>query len=464
MNKNLLLAFSLLILALKANCLVKIWKPSTTTIWSNTKCTEKIRFESNFYSVVNGPEKAVTTNEINLPENGGMVLGENSIFEFKDESSEKSSKSACEQVVSKPKLEKWFSTQNWAPIFTNDVQTFNKATPDSEKIPCAGDVAVFPANVSFNVDLQFAYRITVHDVKISEQLQGEGFRDFLQTETGQLMFINGEESVVETNSCDSDKNCPCPVDTPLCRNFEGLCAEPHCSNPIQPLGFCCPICGAFIRFTVGNRNRLDTKGLAERVKQVLRNSRFDKDAIEYYVSLTSETSAQLVIVDKEDYSEISPAVAEYLKINLINLKFPNATEGFLVSGSPYEPLSDKNLISSMFVPLIIIMLAFGLIYFFYYDETTIPRVFAMARIRQINPVDFVFARFDRQASTAGSEAAIGLNPNVQEVDEVATGFDNPMFEAHLDLKEASPPKVDDEKQAEKVVDTKFVDVDLLGES
>lgn len=442
-------------------CRRKIWTGNNRNVWQEQRCYDSVKFEPNFYSVIEGPEHGILINKaLELPTEGVILLAENSVIAFNNKPRNSECNQAQNLMLNRNSIKPWFSVDNWAIISSNNEQIFNKATPDIEKIPCSGDQVEFTDVI--NVDLQFAYKIEVQNLKFNTR-EEDNVNDFLRTQTGQMMFLNGEDTLFTTLSCDSDKNCPCPTDTPLCMNMVNNCPASRCTDPIQPSGFCCKICGAFIHFKVGSK-RLDLKGTANKIKQVLKSSsqNLAEDSVEYYVSLVDEESAQVIIVDKEDYGENSPKIAEYLKKNFIDLKYPNQTLNFKQSGSAYEPISDKNIFTFIFLPLFVVLGVFGFIYIYHYDTAVVPRLLAMARIRQINPNDFVFARFDnRRESVATVAGGAGLNaPIGEEIEEEgASAFNNPMFEAKLDLKEATGTKVEEPVQIE---DTKFVNVDLLG--
>lgn len=447
-NTTTLTNFLLVLLALLVNlswAAQKIWQPPLKQRLGSEICAKSVQMPANLNTFVSfiGVER-IMTNEIVFAESGGVLLNDHAEITLV----ENNEKCETDLLIERPALENWFSSKNW---ITKDAEVpFNEATPPSEKIPCQRDVAFFPQE-NFFVNLQFAQKLKLSDVGIVG-LKVEDVPNFFESELGQSRFVNSEETLIEIDPCDPKTNCPCALDTLLCYNEE--CNPPKCLDAIQPAGFCCGICGAAVWFNVGGQTYFDSPKFMSKVKEMLEHSEFAPNSVEYYVYLTDTSSAQLVIVDSQDYDQISPRVAEFLKKNLIDLMYPNGTRTLLKSGLPHDPTANSNAIVYVILPLFVVLVIFGVAYFINYDDRAVPRLLAMIRVRQFNPATFIFARFDNNQNA--DEVDVNLAPAAAQQPPVeavpTTAFNNPMFEA-AELKET--------RQAKQMENIKLDEVDLM---
>lgn len=193
--------------------------------------------------------------EIILPKSGGFILDTQTSLRF----SERDSKCRANQTRSfKSVIETpWLLTSNWnAAREANEneiTESYNKATPHEERVPCDNDEIIFPINNSYVVDLQSAPALSFKSVAIDGRvLSVSEFKDFLSSAFGQSAFKNTDNTLFTESSCNDESNCVCHQKNAalleqLCENeeAEANCREtPHCSDPIKPIGHCCFECGA----------------------------------------------------------------------------------------------------------------------------------------------------------------------------------------------------------------------------
>lgn len=422
---------------------------------------------NSFISVDDGIQE-ITASEIVFPDNGGFVIGENMKIQMEEVNT---NDKTCEIKVQQPKVESWFATKNWKTLFGPGDIEFNRATPDSEKVPCQKDSVVFPKS-NYHVDMQFAKTIKVANLQV-EEMPSEHTAHFFETELGQSRFLNSETTMIEIDPCDRNSKCICELDELTCLNE--VCEAPKCMSPIKPKGFCCQICGSVIE--IPTKNLRDTpKTIMMTIKGLIEKSgQFELNSIEFYATYSDEKTIQLVIVDAaEEYDEVSVKVGKFINDKINALLKPELPVTMQNSGLPYNPNVTNNLAIVVILPLFIVLLAFGVIYFINYDETMVPRVLAMIRVRQYNPTAFIFARFDNTQNDDEVTATIetrkrGENPEceqqliLQQQQQQQVAFDNPMFDAQLRLKETTSSAAESlqHKQEETMEDIKLDEVEQV---
>lgn len=135
----------------------------------------------------------------------------------------------------------------------------NKAVPHLEQIPCQHDLIIFPTEPPFEVLLPEVpiqtniIQILGHKFTFSAQ-----FNDFLFSNIGEDIFANSgfqqrnEIISVVPKNCTDKTGCEChPLSGSEFENLKITVCAHHlsakekalCLTPVQPIGFCWPICG-----------------------------------------------------------------------------------------------------------------------------------------------------------------------------------------------------------------------------
>lgn len=255
-------------------------------------------------------------NTIILPSTGAIVFQQNQEIKFKARQSKCHSDNYNTNHFKLHIIQpmSWFNTDNWR-IKGSEYQ--NRAIPHIDRIPCECDVVEFSTNHSLWIDLDFMSQITVKQVKINGRT--DNFNGFLATNLGESMFINYESDggAFKEGLCEESKSCGCHEPTrfvdyfkSICINSE-VCHEPDCLDPIQPIGMCCPICGAMIQFSVdGAYCESNFRSINEYMElKILMEEKY-AGKVDGYIGMIrgehdKDIKIQIVAVDKAEYNELS---------------------------------------------------------------------------------------------------------------------------------------------------------------
>lgn len=458
----------------------KIWKGSTTfedrKSWENNKnpsqncSTQIIKFPSKLYTSVQLTNN-IAASQIILSEDGGLLLGSDTTISLSDSvSSEIGQSCKAEAVFAKPEPRKWFSVESWEHVFEDGDQLYNKATPDTHRIPCEDDTVVFPNDTTILVDLHFAPALNFREVDINGQTYKQEFEAFVRTDLGSSMFLNSEATSFNVGGCSERKNC-------ICEHQDFLCGEVDCDkdkrgafcvDPIKPSGFCCDICGSYISIVAVDPDTFDLKRFIRSIEQTLSFSKLNRESVEYYVTFTYKYSLQLVIVDKVEGNEMSEKVMNYLRKNLIEKMFKDSVKIYKQSGRFVSPGS-ISVFLLLFLTLVTVSALLAVFYVYHYENQAIPRLFAMVRTRQFPTSQFIFARFDNRERHEDGLVEIEVVPEEDEPEEKPSSFNNPLYEDKMNLNEVSEGSstAEETELTETTKETPnpevtFDEVDLLG--
>ncbi len=206
----------------------------------------------------------------------------------------------------------WFDADNWQ---VKDSPRQNQAIPHIDRIPCECDTVEFPTNKSLWIDLDYMSQLTVKQVKINDRT--DNLNEFLGTSLGQTMFLTDQLSTFKEGKCEGSNICGCHeparfagyLDT-VCVNSE-VCHEPFCIDPIQPIGHCCPICGAMIQIKANENICVSNlRSINEYMElSVLMHDEY-AGKVDAYVGMIrgehdKDIQIQIIAVDREEYDELS---------------------------------------------------------------------------------------------------------------------------------------------------------------
>ncbi|VVC37695.1 Amnionless [Cinara cedri] len=196
------------------------------------------------------PSARVDVCELVLPVNGQLVLEPNSRVFFSASSGNATGGCTGRTVKFKRNAPtEWTDPDNWSS------ENANCATPHVERIPCAHDTVAFNPGNSFSVVVPDV-PIIVGAVKYGNQTFSQNeLNEFLVSDIGDQEFKstspNNDVSIKLTEMlCDDSTGCECGtleyIDQ-VCKLASKRCDIKNlgCISPVQPIGHCCRICGAY---------------------------------------------------------------------------------------------------------------------------------------------------------------------------------------------------------------------------
>jgi protein amnionless len=310
-----------------AHCALKQWIPNlnydNSENWLDNKVPDlgsDLIYPRHLYALTTLPKQV---GNLNLPLNGGFLLATNGEIVVRESTNKRS---FFRMIHKKP----WLLSNNWRLLNyeTNRVHDYNAAIPHQEMIPCQTDVVVFAADTAFRVDLQYLPKIQARGISLAgDTLDLEDFQAFLSTEVGQLMFLNTDDTIFESSRCGdaATDECVCQASNVLdilCENERNDCTTPHCFEPVQPIGHCCPICAGVAQIEYLPGQNVSVAKLKERVDKQVRISGYGPKDVDTHVSIVKDSSAkrqwiQLIIVDKQDFRGISTELVAGLRKTLL---------------------------------------------------------------------------------------------------------------------------------------------------
>lgn len=327
------LFYSAQFIALTLGAAGKIWSPGNTDNWQPNganKCSASRavltkQLDGIFYMDFQKQQQK-SLNELILPQDGAVVVPDTFHLELTNEQKcTDDNFTLLKQVFPRS----WFDPDNW---ITNTMQdpnaksNANKAKPHIDRIPCECDTVLIPSISSVSIDLELVDEIVVDRININNHL-GD-FTRFLETEIGQRMFANSEAVRFERGACNPPKHRSCrgyrlfiEYLSIVCKIEKPKCPIPLCLAPIEPMGHCCPICGAMMVFRIREDaddfrvNEIDQ--LIQTKLRRFRNGRY-KNTLEYYVGFMPDDRkddrfVQLIVVEKDDYAAISVDFMNFIR-------------------------------------------------------------------------------------------------------------------------------------------------------
>ncbi|XP_054165082.1 protein amnionless-like [Oppia nitens] len=149
-----------------------------------------------------------------------------------------------------------------------DLPEEHNPIPHMERIPCVYDRVLFESYTSFKVIVDLKDNMTIKSLRIWDQYYStQDFKDFTDSDIGKLLFtINGniENLIIDNNMICKDKTgCVCGNEEPtimqkVCNYVQKYgCPSLECSDPIKPVGHCCPICASMLTISYKNDFSID---------------------------------------------------------------------------------------------------------------------------------------------------------------------------------------------------------------
>ncbi|XP_050097258.1 protein amnionless [Anopheles aquasalis] len=436
---------------------------------------DAIVFPTKLNGLIALPPSLLSVSQLVLPQNGALLLPEDSFI--LSLVSQQAGKTSSRSVFKTPHRTPYYLGRNWATYDDSGkldgAARINEAVPHMERVPCQYETALFPVGPPVSrigtpqpIDVQYHESIEVGNMKIGadDGIEGIGsFQSFLNTELGQYLFYNADDTIVREGKCSNAEKCPCQEEhqrDAICSN-ELPCPLPHCLSPVQPAGHCCPMCGSVFRMDIAKfRGTFELQAFIDKLRRKLTSGELDDSAIDYHVGVDRSGGGnvvQVVFVDRGEYGEKSLHLMDSLR-PFFEKQFTTGYQ-ILHAGQPHVPLDGGQVFGFVFLTLLATTVFFSMFYVYYYDETLVPRLRAVIRTQGFFTTPFVFARFDPHGEADGISVNVNFQPEggVDPVPEhrssietdmltvaEACSFDNPMY--------GSTSKVDTGKEAYQEVE------------
>lgn len=309
---------ALVVLVASVDGETKVWIRAHTPEWKqtgqNTKCAESKAVHDKHVDGLIYLKDAQEVTDFILPKDGVMVLMDNSQMLF--ESQPDCLKSTDYMIFNYSNVQKWFSANSWA---THD-EEFNAAKSHIFRIPCECDT-ISIVDSGFSIDLEMIDEIAFDQFIVQGKVcdSDRDMTDFLLTKPGQKMFTNSDAVQFVKGFCNPQRYCGChnhrrfeKYGELLCLEEQKHCEVPHCEDPIQPAGHCCPMCGAMLDFKIQDSCEFNMTLLQTLTANKLarfRNGRHQKK-IHFYAGMVpgkkrDDNIAQLVVTEVGEYTGVS---------------------------------------------------------------------------------------------------------------------------------------------------------------
>lgn len=315
---NYLFLCTIVVLVTYANGETKVWIRAHTPEWkqtgTNEKCAESKAVHDKHVDGLMYMKDVEAVTDFILPKDGVMVLLDNSqMILIPNPGCERN---ADYMIYNYSNVQKWFSANSWA---TYDEQ-FNAAKSHIFRIPCECDTISIDDS-GFSIDLDMVDEIAFDQFVVQGKVcdNDQDMTDFLLTKPGQKMFTNSDAVQFVKGFCTPQRYCGCHNHRRFVKYKELLCLEehthcqvPHCEDPIQPEGHCCPMCGAMLDFKIKDScefNMTLLQMLTAKKLARFRNGRYQKK-IHFYAGMVpgqkrDDNIAQLVVTEVGEYSGVS---------------------------------------------------------------------------------------------------------------------------------------------------------------
>ncbi|XP_076366618.1 amnion associated transmembrane protein isoform X2 [Tachypleus tridentatus] len=373
-----------------------------------------------------------------LPMNGQFVLGTSAVISL-SEGSVSAASPPCEgQDVQFEGLKgNWFDPPNWNVSSSSAINiaggSYPSPIPHSEQVPCPMDNVVFPVDKSFKVSVKTQTgEIKVNSIIINGMVydNNNSFSTFIRSPTGKRLFDSDNSLLtVEKNDCSDSTSCACGNDRRdillvICAFRTPQCPTLQCSDPIQPIGHCCQICGSSLLMTYGADFKFNP------VKQLFTGHLTKPQNLEVqgYISKTHDNKIQMIFVDgKSSYGKAAQLAHEFessfqkemFGVTSVVMKRSVQWNSGIFPSAHKSELSGGGVAGVIIALLILVALAASV--YFIYKKRRIP--------------GFAFARFESERGRV--ELELGTTPHevldpaelVSSSGKHSTSFVNPMFES-----------------------------------
>ncbi|XP_054714063.1 protein amnionless-like isoform X2 [Uloborus diversus] len=418
---------------------VKTWRLTTNfdnpRVWQDgiPPCAnDKVIFPASPPITVYMPE-VFSVREMVFPRDGQFIFPENASIAFTGGRQENACKG--KDIFFQRPVDFWYDPSGWNITsdcaFPRVPSRRNGAVPHAFQVPCRMDKVRFPSKMSFQVHHDYPSTtvagLQINDIGYTEQQ----FRSLLATPVGKMLFPDNPGIHIAPVECSDPTGCACGNDSPrvlptICM-FEVKDKALDCSDPIEVMGHCNPMCGAKITMKYKSGFALST--VLELHESVLSKPEFL--AVESFTSKTHDGLIQSIFVDGSEIKGLANKAAKLIHESLSKdikekgmYKVESAelqkSEEWASGIMTYDRLgTDDGLSSGGVAGIVIVVIALiGTAAAFYiYKRRQIP--------------GFSFARFDLRADKI--ELELGTTPHEDlQPGDIPTSSDPPVKDNAFD--------------------------------
>ncbi|XP_076441820.1 protein amnionless-like [Babylonia areolata] len=254
--------------------------------------------------------------ELTLPKNGEIVLGNNVQLAFTQDASDDCPSAGGDVEFTAVNPSSWSNPDNWCTSSAELSDCQPSSPVDTENVPCVNDDVVFLRHRSYYVTLGRGIPLTMKTLKITgTSFTTTSFAQYVNSTAGRKVFKPPSSGPVRSSvtitrqGCNDMRGCACGNDggqmqTAICAIKSKRCERSPCQSPVTPVGACCDMCGAVFNCTRGrgfNFNSFKTK---------LQNNFFNLyPNVTTAVSVTGAGFVQVVLKDSNDGSDTARLAA-----------------------------------------------------------------------------------------------------------------------------------------------------------
>ncbi|KAK9717418.1 Amnionless [Popillia japonica] len=355
--------------------------------------------------------RKLTTSAIYLPEQGDVVLRDNTDITLSEDNDE------CVMVRDDLKLKNYYDPECW--------MNENEAVPDLERSPCSGDLVVFPPDATYAAVLNEYVEFDSATYMIRNQRVSEAYWTHLfwsSSYCSEFVFLNDYHTTTYYDELHHGVCRGIDLYDYVCNSRKNW-RQVSCSKPVYAKGHCTLFCGSV--FLV----EADTAFDIAKFVHTLAN---EGDQIDVYYSVMNvePKTYQITMTDKGEFKgdSILPAQKFYaeVKTDLKSWGIINMKADF--SGFPINTGKNfKHAMGIMLGTFSFAILVFALLYMFYigplekYNFTQrIPAIRITRPKRKTTRLKpFNFAKFENKDD--------GVTSIYGSVVSLEKAFDNPMY-------------------------------------
>ncbi|PNF23689.1 hypothetical protein B7P43_G02472 [Cryptotermes secundus] len=407
---------------------------------------DRVIIPSQIESAIQLKDGSTVVKELVLPSNGEIMLPLTGSLLITGDFRAKDKCRGEDIVFTRSWSAAWLDPANWK----TEGRVTTDPVPHLERIPCTHDHIVFPEGSTFRVHLPEVV-VTVGSISLlGQEMSPSQWQEALLSEPGERQFVSGEgdymriSSVVITGeeSCPDKAGCSCAghpeLRAAVCthtRDRNGDCydsRQAECISPVQPLGHCCDICGAYLLLEY-SESKLALNHLRSLLDSYLRQEKYSKVVGHIgkpaMVDDALRNRLQVVLKDVGGYRGDCNNLANVFASRVRNSEYFGVTRVTVYTAGEAKYLSTwGSVLGTIFGTFIAAIIAMGIIYFAFIAHRQNWWVL------QAEP--FLFARFENAPSE--SEEALESRVEVlpggsQQPDKSCSSqpppaaFDNPMY-------------------------------------
>ncbi|NP_001086069.2 amnion associated transmembrane protein L homeolog precursor [Xenopus laevis] len=454
----------LLIFMGSTNAVYKQWIPSTNfenaSNWNEQRvpCSQDTVMFDSGKKVSVYVQASHSLKDMYLPLDGEFILSPGAGFAASAEDDAECSKGST-IMFRDTDQDTWLDPTLWLSGLSTDDLEGGKSLflVDAERVPCQYDDVIFFPETSFRVNIQPtdpAIQLKSISVMGRRFNRDDDFSQYRQSNTGKLQFPGPGRLQITNAKCGDKTGCECGNDlflgeicSSLLRHYNNKCPEVPCTNPLQPVGHCCEICGATVslehtsQFDLENyRNRLTHTFLSLNKYSSVKLAISKVQKLQTVLGIIPRGSIpeiQIVIIDDKNGSQTG-SDAQQLAYDIMS-DIQNHGQSFgiikgtlvLATGSSTSAHKTDIPVGTIFASVIGVIICVALIGATYFLYRT-----GFIRLPSLDAVTFRWMRNRTQEGVAHMERK---------------GFENPIFDGTPDNSTDVPPLYEREEAPKGIV-------------